>query len=57
MSWRELLAYNRFALSAKWYIFEIFIERLKSFMYLRNNEGLKMEPCGMPYLMVWISDL
>ena len=28
-------------------------------MYMRNDEyeGPKMEPCGTPYLMVWISDL
>ena len=57
MSLRELLAYNRFVSSAKWCIFEFFIDRLKSFMYMRNNKGPKMEPCGAPYLMVWISDL
>ena len=26
-------------------------------MYVRNNKGPKMEPCGIPYLIVWISDL
>ena len=24
---------------------------IKSFMYMRNNKGPKMEPCGMPYLV------
>ena len=24
---------------------------------MRNNKGPKMEPCGTPYLRVWISDL
>ena len=24
---------------------------------MRNNKGPTMEPCGTPYLMVWISDL
>ena len=57
MSLRELLAYNRFASSAKWCILEFFIDRLKSFMYMRNNKGPMMEPCGTPYLIVWISDL
>ena len=57
MSLRELLAYNRFVSSAKWCIFEFFIDQLKSFMYMRNNKGPKMEPCGTPYLMLWISDL
>ena len=23
---------------------------------MRNNKGSKMEPCGTPYLIVWISD-
>ena len=59
MSLRELLAYSRFVSSAKWGIFEFFIDPLKSFMYMRNNKGLKMEPSGTPYLIVWIfvSDL
>ena len=57
MSLREILAYNRFASSAKWRIFEYFIDRLKSFMHMRNNKGLKMEPHGMSYLIVWVSDL
>ena len=57
MSLRELLAYNRFASSAKWCIFDFFIGPFKSFMYMRNNKGPKMDPCGTPYLMVWISDL
>ena len=26
-------------------------------MYMGNNKGPKMELCGTPYLMVWISDL
>ena len=56
ISLRELLAYKRFVSSAKWCIFEFFIDRLKSFMYMRNNKGPKMEPCGTPYLMAWISD-
>ena len=49
MSLRELLAYNRFVSSAKWCIFEFFIDRLKSFMYMRNNKGHKMEPYGTPF--------
>ena len=57
MSLRELLAYNRFVSSAKWCIFEFFIDQLKSYMYMGNNKGPKMELCGTPYLMVWISDL
>ena len=57
MSLRELLAYNRFLSSAKWCIFEFFIDRLKSFIYMRNNKGPKTEPFDTPYLIVWISDL
>ena len=34
-----------------------FIDRLKSFMYMRNKKDPKIEPCGTSYLMVWISDL
>ena len=34
-----------------------FFNQLKSFMYMRNNKGPTMEPCGTPYIMVWISDL
>ena len=49
MSLREILVYNRFVSSAKSCIFEFFIDRLKSFMYMRNNEGPKMEPCGTPF--------
>ena len=26
-------------------------------MYMRNNKGPKMEPCGTAYLIFWISDL
>ena len=54
---RELLAYDRFVSSAKWWIFEFFIDRLNSFMCMRNKKGPKMEPCGTLYLMLWISDL
>ena len=43
--------------SAKWCIFEFFIDRLKSLMYMRNNKGPKMEHSGTPYLIVWISNL
>ena len=25
-------------------------------MYMGNNKGPKMEPCGTPYLIFWISD-
>ena len=57
MSLRELLAYNRFVSSPKWCIFKFFIDQLKSFIYIRNNNGPKMDSCGTPYLMVWISDL
>ena len=57
MSLRELLAYNRFVSSARWCIFKFFIDQLKLFMYMRNNKAPKMEPCGTPYLMVWVSDL
>ena len=57
MSLRELLAYNRFLSSTEWCIFKFFIYELKSFIYIRNNKGSKMEPCGPPYLIVWISDL
>ena len=49
---RELLAYDRFVSSANWCIFEFFIDRLKSFMYMIKNKGPKMEPCGTPYLIV-----
>ena len=34
MSLRELLAYNRFASSAKWCIFEFFIDQLNLFIYV-----------------------
>ena len=54
MSLRKLLTYNRFVSSAKWCFF---IDRLKSFIYMRNNKDPKMEPSGTPYLIVWISDL
>ena len=48
MSLRELLVYNRFVSFEKFYW---------SFMYMRNNKGPKMGPCGMPYLIFWISDI
>ena len=53
--WRT--TYNRFASSAKRCIFEFFIDRIKLFMYLRNNRGPRMEPCGILYLIVFISNL
>ena len=34
MSMSELLAYNRFVLPASWCIFEFFIDRCKSFLYM-----------------------
>ena len=52
MSLGEVLAYNRFVSSAKWCIFGFYIDQLKSFMYMRNNKGRKMESCGMPSLTV-----
>ena len=48
MSLRELLVYNRFVSFENFYW---------SFMYMRNNKGPKMGPCGMPYLIFWISDI
>ena len=35
----------------------IFTDWLKLFMYIRSNNGPKMELYSMPYLIVWISDL
>ena len=52
MSLTELMAYNRFVSSANWCIFEFFIDRLKSFMYMIKNKDPKMEPFGTPYLIV-----
>ena len=40
---REPLVYNGFESSVKWCIFEFFIDQLKSFMYMGNNKGLKIE--------------
>ena len=69
MSLRELLAYKRqiarsVVSSAKWHgvsssflLIDLAKSLYKSFMYMRNNKGPKMKPCGTPYLMVWISDL
>ena len=37
--------------------FQVFIDSFTSFMYMRNNKGPKIETSGMPYLVVWISDV
>ena len=43
--------------SAKKMDFMFFVDKGKSFMYIRNKRGPRTEPCGTPMLISLVSDL
>ena len=42
----ELLVYNKFVSSVRWWTLQYLIARFRSLMYKRNNKGHKMDPYG-----------
>ena len=47
----ELLVYNKFGWSAKWWVLSCLIARFRSLMYKANSQTPKTDSCGTPILI------
>ena len=53
----DLLIFNKFVLSAKWWTLQCFMATLRSFMYIRKSNGPNTDPWETPLEMVDIFEL
>ena len=53
----DLLIFNKFVSSAKWWTLQCFMATLRSFMYIRKSNGPNTDPWGTPLVIVDIFEL
>ena len=53
----DLLIFNRSVSSAKWWTWQCFMERLRSFIYIKKSNGSSTDPWRTPKVTVDISEL